>query len=512
MFFSLLATEAEKKAPNIQEKLSTLLANYWWVLLIIAGLVLIGYGIYEAVRKGFSLKKLVEIIKSRKFVRGMSTTAAVLSIAVILISLNIVLYKIKVPSFDLTKEKIFTLSDQTKKILKNLQAEIKIVGFFKTGSSDEARFRDLIELFKRETNKLRVEIYDPDKHPSLARQYDVPRYGIVYVEGPKKRETVWEINEKALIRGILEASTEEKLKIYFLTGHGEKEPDNYTDFGYSRLKNALEQENYEVEKLLLFGRKEGVPKDCAVLVIAGAVKPLSAEEMQAIKKYVENGGKLLLMLEPYPAPSFKDLLEPHGVEPLKAIAVDPAQCLSGEVLAPVVSRYMHHEITRKMGLTFYPTLRPLKIKEPKKARALAKTSKFSWAETSLTKISFNELTDVKGPLTVAAVVDYDPDDIAPEEGKDRPRIKMVVFGDSDFSMNAYVYIPPTMNGNFVLNAIDWLAERPELVGIRPKEPTPAYVALTKAKARMVQILSLIAVPGAVFVAGWIVWLGRRRKK
>ncbi len=108
------------------------------------------------------------------------TNAFVFSIVVlgILIIINYLAYK-RDARFDVTVGKLYSLSDQTVKVLNNLDKEIEVLAFFKEVGVDRKEFQDLINEYKRKSDKIKVQFVDPDKEPGLSKKYEVNEYGTV---------------------------------------------------------------------------------------------------------------------------------------------------------------------------------------------------------------------------------------------------------------------------------------------------------------------------------------------
>jgi ABC-type uncharacterized transport system involved in gliding motility auxiliary subunit len=133
---------------------------------------------------------------------------------------------------------------------------------------------------------------------------------------------------------------------------------------------------------------------------------------------------------------------------------------------------------------------------------LIESSAQSWGEADLAsnKVGFDEKTDVRGPITIAAVITKD----APEGKKTR----LIVFGDSDFAMNAN--FGNQGNGNLFVNTVKWLARDENFISIKTKSPSDRALTMTETGGRTVSIILMFLFPAAVLVAGIFVWSKRRK--
>ena len=88
------------------------------------------------------------------------------------------------------------------------------------------------------------------------------------------------------------------------------------------------------------------------------------------------------------------------------------------------------------------------------------------------------------------------------------KARLVVVGDSDFAINSY--FPDQGNGNLFLNMVSWLAQDEDLISIRPKPPEDRRIILSQSQIAMLRLLAVFVLPGAVLIAGIVVWTRRRR--
>src|ERR1700752_269913 len=190
---------------------------------------------------------------------------------VIVLAVVYILYSLAVKHnrrFDVTQAKRFTLAEQSIKLVQGLQDPIKVIGFYSLAERDRETFTDLIKQYAQHTGKLSYEVIDPDRQPAVAKQYDITAYDTVVVEGHGKKEKISRVEESALTNAILKVTRTTKKVVYFVSGHGEPALTDSDRTGYSVPKQALEEQNYTVQELVL-ARQPQVPDDAAVVIVAG---------------------------------------------------------------------------------------------------------------------------------------------------------------------------------------------------------------------------------------------------
>jgi ABC-type uncharacterized transport system involved in gliding motility auxiliary subunit len=326
-------------------------------------------------------------------------------------------------------------------------------------------------------------------------------------------------------------------KVYFLQGHGEKEPNRTERDGYSALSGMLRRDNYMVERLVLAQQKE-VPDDATVVVIGGPTTDVLPAELEALRRYLARAGKLMVLMDPAiggqaaSMPNLEALVKEWGVTLGNNVVVDVSgvgQLLGTDASVPVAAPpYPSHAIGQGFNLlTAYPLTRSVTPVSGgvngRTAQTFIQTSANSWGETNLAemfatrKVENDKAADLQGPISVAAAVSAPvagappakpptPGEAAKEEAP-KPETRMAVIGDSDFASNSLLGIQG--NRDMFLNTLNWLSQQENLISIRPKDPDDRRITLTADQQRWVKLLALLVLPAAIFGAGIFNWTRRR---
>ncbi|MDE0848039.1 MAG: Gldg family protein [Nitrospinaceae bacterium] len=475
-------------------------------------------GIFFFIAEGPSLK---QNLSSRSALYGANTLVVTTVFLGILIFLNLLAFRHE-HRFDFTEGGYFTLAPQTKKFISNLPREVTLTAFFQTDSPEKAAFANLIAGYLEETNKIKLKYVDPDKNPSVTKQYGVTTYGTVALESGAKETKIQNTTEENITNALLKVTRDEQKVIYFLEGHGESQIGSTENEGYSTAKTNLEQDGFIVKPLLLLQSGE-IPKDASVLVIPGPKKPIQDEEKAVIENYLNSGGSVFMLIDPKSSSSMEAFLKKWGIELGEDIVIDPmSKLFGGDFAAPVVNQYTVHEITSDFVLaTIFPIIRSVRGIPVAgiTTTELLKTGANSWAESDFGSgtVQYDEGKDVKGPVSVSVIATKYPEEENPaiaenlEKPKsEKPALKatLLVVGDSDFSNNRYTNF--SGNGDFFLNAISWLAEEENLISIRPKERKNTPIQMTQSWGYAIFIMGVIVFPGLVATMGIRTWWRRRR--
>jgi ABC-type uncharacterized transport system involved in gliding motility auxiliary subunit len=418
-------------------------------------------------------------------------------------------------SYDATANKRYSLSEQSAKIVKGLKQDATITYF-----NQSTRFRDgkdLLEEYKNLSPKLKVEYVDPDKDPQRAREAGVRNFGTAIIQVGAKKEEAKSMTEEGITGAFIRDLKSNTRTVCFLSGSGEHQIDDSDREGFSQFKQLLAKDDYETKTIDLLQKPE-VPNDCTALVIAGPTRNYVQPEVDAIKKYVEDGGRAFFMLDPPFKMGHSDiadndaltsLLQSWGVSLDKDLILDlsPVGQIFG--LGPqvaLVSNYSSQPIVSqiKRTATGFPLARSIEIKKADKTNVekLFDSSSSSLATTNLSsaRVSVQDPNNKKGPLTLAAAGTYNT-------GKQNSQGRFVVIGSSGWAANRFI----TFEGNsdLALNAVNWLSSDEDLISIRPKSPEDRRVTMTARQFNGVLVTSQFILPLIVVVAGFGVWWKRR---
>jgi len=226
---------------------------------------------------------------------------------------------------DFTAGQQYSLSDQTRNILSKLDSPLTIDVY--TQEPDFQQYKDRLKEYEYVSKQVQTQYIDPDKQRTAAQQAGVQQYGTVIVKYKDRTERVTQNNEQDLTNGIIKAVSGQTRKVYFTAGHGEKDPTSQERDGFGTLGDALKRENYGVEKIIL-AQTGSVPDDASVLIVAGPTTDFFPPEIEALKKYLDKHGKLLLMIDPpakvdAPQPtSLITLAHDYGIDVGNDIVVD----------------------------------------------------------------------------------------------------------------------------------------------------------------------------------------------
>jgi ABC-type uncharacterized transport system involved in gliding motility auxiliary subunit len=453
-------------------------------------------------------------LKARQTKYGAYAGIYLLVVLAILVVVNFLANRYN-KSFDTTSNKRYSLSEQTQKIVKGLKQNATITYYNQTTRFQEGK--DLLDEYANLSPKLHVAYVDPDKSPELARAAGIRNFGTAVVQVGAKKEVAKDMTEEGITGAFIRDLKGTTRTVCFVTGSGEHQIDDTERDGLSHLKDLIARDEYQSKSIDLL-QNAAVPADCTTVVIAGPTHDYQQPEIEAIKTYVEGGGRALVMLDPpiqfgnseiAANDALTSVLESWGVTLDKNMILDlnPVGQLAG--LGPqvvLVTSYGSQPIVSDMrgSAVGIPLSRSLDIKDTGKTsvQKLFDSSGSSLATSNLSsaEVSVADPKNRKGPFTIAAAGTYNT-------GKPNSEGRFVVVGSSSWAANRFLGF--NGNGDLALNAVNWLSSDEDLISIRPKPPEDRRITMTRAQLILVRTVSQFVLPLIVVIAGTMVWWKRR---
>jgi len=413
--------------------------------------------------------------------------------------------------WDLTADKSRTLSKETVDILQKLSQPVKALGFFTSATSSDTA-RQLMDDYKVSSNgKFDYQIIDPNADPVAAQNLKISRDGQIVLTLGNQQEPVNSTDEQDMTSALIRLLNPGTRTVFFLTGHGEHDPNGTDQSAYSQVKTALVAKNYTVKTLnLLVDRK--IPEDALAVIIAGPQKPISQDEVTLLNDYLTKGGSLVVLEDPtilsdppVDDPLAKYLSEQWSITLGNDLVID---LTANPQYVAIAAQYSSHAITNKLGgmVTAFPKARSVKVPQPPPSNltVLISTSQQSWAETDAAKLKNNQITfdngtDLPGPVPLAVAAE-----------SDTSKARLVIVGNSEFASDANFSF--YANGDFIINSIDWAAKQDSLINLTPKTNTQRVLATPQiATMGLIFLGSIVFLPFVIIASGIVVWVQRRRR-
>ncbi len=432
--------------------------------------------------------------------------------------------------YDVTKNKMFSLSELTIKIVRELDKEVKIYGFFPKDSSEENLMLDLFKQYKRHSDKLSYVMIDPQRDPITAQKLKVtsmfsvvveceankqiiPPNDLFYSPNPYTRHDDKDmpkfLGEQAITSAISNVLHNEKTVISFITGHEESSIKGFQANDIAGLNQLLISENFDiVENSLVLGEIDDRAK---VVLVVAPKKDFLEEELAKLKKYIESKkGNIIFALDPNP--NLKKLTDfifkEYAVSTNYDYLIDPQGILNNYwSVAPLLA---NHEITKPMisknlyCLMFQCCSLTRESRSDVKHTVLLKTIDRAYSKRDITSgkeidLRFDKNHDLMGPFDLGIIA---------QKTNTASGSQALILSDSDFMGNRLLGIGG--NRDLVLNMIHYFAGNQKMLSIRPRTLELPRIQFKASDSVQIFILCVIGFPLMIIFIGGLVYFTRRR--
>ncbi|MBX7232460.1 MAG: GldG family protein [Bdellovibrionales bacterium] len=486
--------------------------NPLFIPLIIGGVSLIGAIIID-------FKLYLEFMTMRTTKHGMNMGTMILLVLALLVSINFLAVK-KNKVWDLTEDKLFSLSPQSVDILKPLKTSVRFVIFYRGEKSRENlnSLRETLRLYQDLTNQVEVVFYDSYLENIKAQEYlnslpdkDAAQnkvFAFVEYEGKRERFNA-PFGETEITSALVKVTRKTTNKVYFLTGHGERDLSSEGEEGLRGLKDLMEQYSTKVESFNLL-QNPTLPAEASAIIIAGPKQPLMENEIQLLFDFAYKGGKLLILADPGEKHNLAILLNKLGVEFSNTFILNGGLQVSGVSQVTVVGLQFdqNSKITKPFlnGNTFAlfhlaSEVRAASGHSDLKVAELVKTSDRSMSITELSpKVRPGNMKSYILGVSVQGK-------LKDREGKQSDKdFSLIAYGDSDFVTNKFLSLPT--NENLILNSLADLTGETDLISIRPKQPKQTKLVMTNGSWLGV-VSAGVLLPTLLIIFGSVIWFRRR---
>jgi ABC-type uncharacterized transport system involved in gliding motility auxiliary subunit len=439
----------------------------------------------------------------------------------VLITINVLGSRVT-KEWDLTFDKLHTLSEVSIAFAKNLKTEVRVIGFYQPTDPRRDVLEEAVQKYQRFSKKIALTFVNPDVAPAEAKKYGLTVRGprIVVVGEASKSTKIQAPIEEALTNAFIEVAEKPKRKAYFLSGHGEPNLDDTESAeAYGVAATALRNDGYEVESMDLVHR-QSIPQDADLVIIAGATQPLLAHEIESIRRWSNLGGRVLYLAEPGQNIGLEGTLNELQIQLGKNVVLDPspaAQAAGYGSDSPVITRFGPHPVTQALKtvavfLHSAQSLIPEFRDESTSIETLLETGPSSWATQSAASkaggipVSEQKPEDTPGPLAVALAVTRA---IPSQTLQVSPEARWVLVGDQDFTTNRFFAF--SANSDFFENACRWLSGDDDRIRIALRRRGGRRLPLTQAQHWGIVFFSVNLLPLLVIASGLSVWAVRRRR-
>ena len=430
---------------------------------------------------------------------------------------------------DVSDQQLFSIGDQTRDFLKDLDKDVTIYQIAQSGSEDEV-ISKLLQKYEEESDHIHVETKDPVVNPKFTSEYtddEVSSNSLIVVCGDRSKvvdySNIYQSSidyntysyttsgfdgEGQITSAISYVTSEDLPVLYTLDGHGERELD-------STLQEDIEKANIEIKSLNLL-TEEKVPEDADCLMINSPSSDISEEERDAILEYLEDGGKAMIFSDytEEPMDNFDAVLENYGVERVDGIVLEgDAQHYAMQMPYYLVPDVNSTEAISDFASQGYYVLAPYaqgirqldNIRDTLTIESLLTTSDSAYSKTDVNTDTLEKTDeDIDGPFDLGVSIT--------EQVDDDKTTQIIYYSTSNLMDSQVNQMVAGGNEQMITESLNWMCstEDTSTISIPAKSLEVSYLTLTAYDVSFWKICVMGLIPGVFLVVGFGVWLKRRK--
>lgn len=403
--------------------------------------------------------------------------------------------------FDWTHGARGSISEPSRQLVRSIDQPIGFVAFLGEGEELRGRVRAVVERYRAADPDIEVEFINPDLDPQRSREYGVSQPGQIFVTVGEQRQRVERFTEAGITNAIARAARAEDRFVVFSRGHDEPDPLGEANHDLGQLGQHLRERGLRIQRSHI--ARDGIPDNTGLLVIAGNRQDWLPGELERLQDWVENGGNLLWLVDPYGQP-LDALANQLGIGiPTATVKDETGQMLGvddpGMVL---IFQYGDDPVTGSLeAVTLFPhvTMVDASGVDDWDRQTLLTTSNDAWLESH----EGDYLGD--GPFNLGVLMSRDrevAEDITEEQ-------RIAVIGSTAFLSNAF--IGNGVNLELGTRLFNWAAADPVNLSVPVRSAPDRQLDLSRTGYSVIGSFFLLVLPGLFLATGVFVWWNRRRK-
>jgi len=474
-------------------------------------------------------KSLKMTLHNKKFRYGGYATLVTAVVITMLMLLNLVIDQIDF-TLDLTRNRLFSLSEQTFGVIDGLDHEIDIISLSEPGAENPVAIQ-IIEQYTARNRQINFSTIDPVRHPHLVMRYQedggslsqgsiivenrelnrfkvISAHELINFRFDEQQQPIAEslAVEQRLTGAIIYVTTEELPVVYVLTGH-DQAPIPF------EVREQMELENFRIEEINLM-TTESVPDDAHALLVISPKRDLTETEEQRLREYLERQGRAIFLMDimPQGLPRFEAIFKSYGVELNHLIVIEgDAEMHVGNPLWLVPTMETHDIMTPLRAADMrmlLPVSQAIEIMDVRRrtlnVEPLLVTSESAWGKTDLESQTMEkEDGDVEGPFNIGVAV---TDEVFVDN--QTKTTKIILLANAGF-LNSEISSQVPGNANFLLNSLNWIQDREEAISIRPRSLATPRLNMNWLQQLIIAGVAVILIPLMILGSGLFVWMKRR---
>lgn len=469
-------------------------------------------------------------LRGRNFKQGLYSSFVALFVVVIVILFNLFIGQLNL-KVDLTKEDVYTLTDETRELADSLTDEIEIYYLVKDGSEYEV-LKNVIDQYDKLPN-IKSIWRDPELYPQFAAQYTneelqgndvivvnktsgasrfipftdmyITDYQVDYSSYNYEYKNTLDA-EGQITSAIGYVTSGVHTKMYAVSSHGE------TPLGED-VAELVKKANVDIETLDVLTQST-IPEDCDILFLNGPVTDISADELTMYKEFLDNGGKAIFTVaySEKEMPNYYELLAYYGVEATRGVILEnsgnymqyPTYLLEKfeSVTDDISSEYTIDDYVVMPIATILKTMEASQLRGTLKLSDIVISTEGAYGKTNPeSTVIDKEENDPEGPFSLVIQ--------ATDTYKDKSS-KVVIYASPYMLSDEWTEYYECSNISLFIDSIDWMSEQ-QSITVPKRSLDGVYLEVPQKDATIWAAITVIIVPLGILVIGFVVWYVRRKR-
>lgn len=474
-----------------------------------------------------SIQKRRYQLSKRTLSLGTYSSAVIIIAAAAAVLLNVFVSELpaRFTVFDVTAQQLYTLSDETKELVKGLSEDVNIYVLSNESQADST-LDTTLQNYEGLSSHIKISYVDPAVNPKFHTQYTdgAISSNSIIVEGSKRSKVIdyselYEMEfdyttysstvtgydgEGQITSAIAYVTTDEMPKIYAVTGHDELSFE-------SSFVSAIEKENVEYDTINLMDYDE-VPEDASCVIINAPAADLSADDTSKMLDYMEKGGDVLLITA-YTGTelaNFNKLLDFYGVTVTEGLIIESAVNNYYQdpfyLLPDVTYDTLTESVYNNGSYIFAPYAMGLTVTETEdvEVSVLLSSSDKSYVRNNIeNSMDYSKQEDdEEGPfeIGVKCVKSIDSES----------SVGIIYSCESLFTETADSMVAGT-NMKLFSSTLGSFVSHTSSVSVPVKSLETEYLTISQGVILVLALLTVAVIPFAILAAGFVVWFKRRKQ-
>ena len=480
--------------------------------------------------------KVKDILNNKLLKKGALTGLIVLAILIIFVVINRSIYFLNLAPADFTDDKIYSLTDKSKDLIKEIEQNVNVYVF---GYSENSTVGILAKQYHDLNNKINVQFVSTNSRVDLAQEYNVSTAdSLIAIESSQRYKaidkselytydavdkTYYDLTEQKITNAILEVTYPEPSNVYFLTGHGEYSISDENEF--LTLAKAIVNNVNDVYELNLY--TSNIPEDCDLIVVGSPTSDILDLEAEKLITYIHNGGNILWIQDPYISSNVTShvnidrVLAEYGMSFSGGLVLEGTEGYYVTGLPDIITpRLVYNSIVKDLyrdGNVILLDSGKIDINSEKLSELNVKTEDFiKTTKGAYYKESFNgtfekEENDLSGEFTLGEIFIKSVDN--------NKQSKLVAIAGGTFISSETIYIgenqmvPVELRNNkeLLLNTVTYLTGRNNNLRIRKDTGVVGFDSVDEGTKTTVKVI-IFAMPAIIIILGIIVTVIKRKRR